>query len=91
MPDAVAEVQGQTVPGLDGRAIGRRKVRLAGPVAVFTIKAISADGTERFEDQARRFLDDTRLQAIHWIYVTRELVTFKLIQKHLTKRSTTRK
>ena len=55
---------------IDGRTIGRQKVRLAGPDAVFKVMAISADGTERFEDHARRFLDHTRVQAIHWINVT---------------------
>lgn len=66
---------------LDGRTIGRQKVRLANPAAAFKITAISADATGRFEEHTRRFLDHTRLQAIHWINVTREFVVFKTIRK----------
>ena len=65
----------------DGRTIGRQKVRLAGPAAAFKITAMTPDGISRFEDHVRRFLDHTRLQAIHWINVTRELVTFRTIRR----------
>ncbi|MCY2996258.1 MAG: hypothetical protein NTY19_51675 [Planctomycetota bacterium] len=76
---------------IDGRPSGRQKVRLAGPAAAFKIMSISDDATEHFEDHTRRFQDHTRLQAIHWINVTREVVTFKTIQKKVTKKLMTKK
>jgi len=66
---------------LDGRAIGRQKVRLASPDAAFKITAIAPGETARFEVHLQRFLEHTRLQAIHWINVTRELVAFKTIRR----------
>lgn len=66
---------------IDGQTIGRQKVRLAGTNAAFKVTAIPSDGLSRFEDHARRFLRHTRLRSIHWINVTREVVTFRTIQK----------
>lgn len=69
---------------LDGRKMGRQKVRLSGPGTAFKITALSAHGMSRFEDHARRFLNHTTLTAIHWINLARDYVTFRTLEKART-------
>jgi GxxExxY protein len=70
----------------DGRTVGRQKVRLLGPGTAFKITALGADGMTRFEDHARRFLQHTRLKAIHWINLARDYVSFRTLERERTGR-----
>ena len=69
---------------IDGRKMGRQKVRLSGPDTAFKITALRDDGMTRFEDHARRFLQHTKLKAIHWINLARDYVTFRTLEKERT-------
>jgi GxxExxY protein len=71
---------------VNGRSAGKQKVRLTSPDAAFKITALGEDGRMRFEDHARRFLEHTRLRAIHWINLTREQVLFRTLEKERTGR-----
>ncbi len=68
---------------LNGSCCGRQNVRLAAPKWAF--KATTIDDAEMpgFEDHTRRFLRHTSLEGIHWINITRALVTFRSISKRL--------
>ena len=66
---------------VDDHARGRQKVRLVSPETAFKITAFGEDGRARFEDHAWRFLEHTRLRAIHWINLTREHVIFRTLEK----------
>jgi hypothetical protein len=69
---------------LDGRKVGRQKVRLSGPRTAFKITALNGDGRTRFEDHARKFLEHADLAAIHWINLARDWVTFSTLEKDRT-------
>jgi GxxExxY protein len=69
---------------LNGRKAGRQRVRLSGPGTAFKITALQDDGMTRFEDHARRFLQHTKLTAIHWINLARDYVTFRTLEKERT-------
>ena len=69
---------------LDGRRVGRQRVRLSGPGTAFRITALGDDGMPRFEDHARRFLQHTQLTAIHWINLARDHVTFRTLERERT-------
>ena len=64
---------------LNGQHLGRQKVRLAGPDWAFKVTTIDNSELSRFEEHARRFLQHTTLQGLHWINITRSLVTFRSI------------
>lgn len=66
---------------LDGRRLGRQKVRLAVPGSAFKVTTMDDAGLPHFEDHARRFLRHTSLDRFHWINITRALVTFRTITK----------
>ena len=66
---------------LDGRFLGRQKVLLTTPKWALRTTTIPAAELPHFADHARRFLKHTRLDGIHWINITRALVTFRSIQK----------
>ena len=65
----------------DGRTLGSQKVRLAAPGWAVKVTAIDESGVCHFEGHTRRFLDHTKLKGFHWINVTREVVSFKSIEK----------
>jgi len=66
---------------LDGQCLGRQKARLAAPNWAFKVTTIDAADLSRFEDHTRRFLQHTHLDGLHWINITRALVTFQSIMK----------
>jgi len=66
---------------LDGRCLGRQKVRLAVPGSAFKVTTLDDAGLPCSEDHARRFLQHTNLHRFHWINITRALVTFRTITK----------
>ncbi len=61
--------------------LGRQTVRLAAPNWAFKVTTIKETDVPIFQDHARRFLNHTALHGLHWINVTRELVTFTTIGK----------
>jgi len=61
--------------------LGHQKVRLAMPNWAFKVTTIGQADHPRFEDQARRFLQHTRLHGIQWINITRQKVTFTTIRR----------
>jgi GxxExxY protein len=69
---------------LDDRCCGKQKVRLSSPETAFKITALGEDGSARFEDHAIRFLNHTKLRAIHWINLNREYVVFRTLKKGRT-------
>jgi GxxExxY protein len=69
---------------LDGRKVGRQKVRCSDPGSIFKITALGEDGMIRFQDHARRFLQHTNLRAIHWINLARDYVTFRTLERERT-------
>ena len=71
---------------LGDRTVGRQKMRLSSPSTAFKITALGDDGMTRFEDHARRLLQHTRLESIHWINLTRAQVTFRTLNKERTGR-----
>ena len=48
--------------------------------AAIKVTALSED-LESFELHARRFLSHTTLAAVHWVNITRDLVTFKTLNR----------
>lgn len=62
-----------------GTSLGHQRLRLCAPSVAFKLTALP-DHLEVFEDQARRLLQHTRLDALLWINLTLERVTFTTIQ-----------
>jgi hypothetical protein len=62
-----------------GTKLGGQKFRLAAPNVALKITALGQP--EPFEIHARRLLDHTSLQAIQWINITPQLVTFRTMRK----------
>lgn len=63
------------------RSVGKQKVRLANSASAIKVTSLDGDGFERFEDHARRFLTHTSLQAMQWINIRGDLVTFTTLPK----------
>jgi len=66
--------------------IGTQRVSLAAPGVAFRLTAIHDDADMAlrlgaFETQARRLLEHTRLQAIHWANLTHREITFATLQR----------
>jgi GxxExxY protein len=62
----------------DDVKIGEQTVRLTSSCAIFKVTAIH-ESEQRYEQHARRFLNHTRLPAIHWVNVNRETVRLKTL------------
>lgn len=62
----------------DNVKLGEQTVRLLSSGATFRVTAIY-EGEQRYEQHARRFLNHTRLPAIHWVNVTRDTVRLKTL------------
>lgn len=76
--DAVA---GEIDVLLDGRCMGRQKMLMATPKWAFKTTTMAAVEMSHFADHLQRFLRHTNLDGIHWINITRSLVTFRSIRK----------
>ena len=69
----------------DGRKMGRQKVRLSGSDARFKITRPCVRMAKRAPKiTAKRFLQHTKLTAIHWINVARDYVSFRTLEKERT-------
>lgn len=64
----------------ENRQVGTQNVRLAAPGIAFKVTAFDPP-TDAFENHARRFLKHARLQAIQWINISLDLVTFRTIRR----------
>jgi hypothetical protein len=62
----------------DNVKIGEQMVRLTSSGATFKATAIY-ESEQRYERHARRFLNHTRLPAVHWVNVTRDTVRLKTL------------
>jgi len=60
--------------------IGVQKTRLTSSNAAFKVTALS-EHTLAFENHARRFVNHTKLDAVHWVNVNRQQVLFKTLLK----------
>lgn len=61
--------------------IGEQKVRRTSSGATYKVTALY-ENQPLFEQHARRFLDHTKLPAIHWINITRQLVRIKTLERN---------
>ena len=66
---------------VDERAVGYQHVRLAAPGCAFKVTTLAETEVPHFEGQARRFLEHTQLEQVHWINVTREVVRFQTFRR----------
>lgn len=64
----------------DGVKIGQQKARLTSSGAAFKVTALY-DNETAFEQHARRFVKHTKLPAVHWVNITRQLVRFKTLER----------
>jgi GxxExxY protein len=64
----------------DDVKIGEQTVRLTSSGATFKVTAIH-ESEQRYEQHARRFLNHTRLPAVHWVNVTRDTVRLKTLMR----------
>lgn len=62
---------------IDGRLLGQQTMDLISPKHAF--KITTASETTRMENNLKKMLQHTRLDAIHWININREEVLFKSI------------
>ena len=62
-----------------GQRVGTQKVCLASPEWGLALTTRGPTELARYEEHAKRFVMHTRLSGIHWINVTREMVTFTSI------------
>ena len=76
-----ARVVAETEIVTGSRTLGAQKIRTVGDRACLKISALSEQDLAGFETHARRFLKHTRLEAVQWINVARERVTFKTVRK----------
>lgn len=67
-----------SVNGCQGH-LGEQPMGLAAPGIAFKLTALSK-GEESFQTHAKRLLNHTSLNAIHWANIKNELVTFKTIR-----------
>lgn len=63
-----------------GMALGPQKFRLVAPGVAFKVTALPAN-SNLFETHARRLLEHTRLDAIQWINVSMNEVSFRTIRR----------
>ena len=63
-----------------GRLLCSQKFRLVTPDTAFKVTAFPSD-PRPFESHARRLLEHTNLEAIQWVNVTRNAVSFQTIRK----------
>jgi GxxExxY protein len=63
------------------RVVAQQPIRLAAAQVALRITAIDAPNLKSFSEHLRRFLDHTSLEAIQWINVRRDIVTFKSLRK----------
>lgn len=63
-----------------GRVVGTQNFRLVTPGVAFKVTGLT-DDLSRFEAHAKRVLEHTCLEAIQWINVGRNMVTFRTIRK----------
>ena len=61
------------------RVVGKQKVHLASPDAVFKITSVDEHGRARFVEHARRFIEHTRLHCLLWINITLHEIVFQTI------------
>ena len=66
---------------VDGWPRGVQKMRLLEPRIAFKISALAQKQMPKFEEHLRRFLRHTALDALQWINITRDIVTFKTLEK----------
>ena len=64
---------------LDGHHLGRQKVRVAVPGWAFKVTTVDNSYLPHFEEHVRRLLQHSTLQGLHWINITRSVVTFRSI------------
>jgi hypothetical protein len=64
---------------LEGVRVGHQRLKLISPGTSVCISALN-DGLDRYENQLRRFLTHTTLEAIQWVNIGRKLVTFNTIR-----------
>jgi hypothetical protein len=63
-----------------GGVLGSQKFRLVASNVTFKVTALSNDPGQ-FENHARRLLEHTSLEAIQWINITRNVLSFQTIRK----------
>jgi hypothetical protein len=68
----------------DNVKIGEQTVRLTLSGASFKVTAIQ-ESEQRYEQHARRFLNHTRLPAVHWVNVARDTVRLKTLMRQETR------
>ncbi len=66
---------------VSGQRLGQQKVRLAAPGRAFKVTTIAEPELPYFKTHARRFLQHTTLDSIHWINITRKIVRFQTFEK----------
>ena len=77
-----ATVQQEVAILLEGRQVGRQKIRLLTPDATFQLTQIAdKKGLDRFETHARLFLNHTGLNILQWINISLHQVTFRTIRR----------
>jgi hypothetical protein len=63
-----------------GEVIGRETVLLTGAETMFRVTAFPRE-VGKMEDHLRRFLRHTRLEAIQWVNINRQRLTFHTIRR----------
>jgi len=58
--------------------LGNQIARFSGPDSIFKVTTLNGN-LDSFEDHARRFLANTRLRALQWVNVSRQLLTFRTL------------
>jgi hypothetical protein len=64
-----------------GRQVGRQEMLCTGSGAAVKLTALKGDRLGAYEDHYRRFLNHANIEALHWINVSRSLVTFRTLRR----------
>jgi hypothetical protein len=68
---------------VEGIRVGGQKARVTSSNAAFKVTMLP-NNLIGFEDHARRFVAHTNLKAIHWVNITRSLISFKTLLRQET-------
>ncbi|MHB8638120.1 MAG: GxxExxY protein [Fimbriimonadaceae bacterium] len=76
----------EVVALVGGEPIGNQKVLCAAPRVALQFTTLKREDQPVFEDHLRRFLRHMALDAIQWVNVTREVVSFRTLRTEATKK-----
>ncbi len=65
-----------------GEILGRQEAHFSGPNAIYRVTTLN-EGKDAFVAHARRLLDHSRIDALHWLNIARDLVEFHTAHKRI--------